>query len=164
MLKKLLLTLTIITLCTTAHARREPKDDYDNFNSDGEDYSDFNSTKDDPYRDWNSVLTLLASKGVNSNRINWGEVEASCQQIKATASDVKYNKCKYENAIKYNKYQKDSVFCKADAEQKYYRLGMSKQDSYSFKNSAFITCMRKTGWSDPGSWMGGKYTNGNRRR
>jgi hypothetical protein len=156
MLKKLLITAALITLCSTAYARREQKDDYDSFNSDGEDYKDFNSTKDNPYRDWNNVLNLLASKGINSNSINWGEVESSCQQIKATSAEFAYNKCKYESAVKYNKYQQDAKYCKASASQKYYRMGANDNNSADFKQSAYVTCMRKTGWNDPSSWMGGK--------
>jgi hypothetical protein len=154
MISKLFIT---ITLCSSAHARKEHKDDYDNFNSDGEDYQDFNSGKNDPYRDWNSVLSLLASKGVDSNKINWGEVESSCQQI-ANSSDIQLNKCKYENAVRYNKYQNDATYCTAEANQKYYKFGANERNAYDFKNSVYITCMRKIGWSDPESWIGGKNT------
>ncbi|MCE3233324.1 MAG: hypothetical protein K0R98_1581, partial [Rickettsiaceae bacterium] len=117
MIRKLLIVVSLI-LASFAYA--ESKDDYDNFNSDGQDYENFNSTAEDPYRNWNDVLVLLQKKGVNTNEIEWSEIDSSCMIIKNTSSEFEFNKCKYSNALNYSQYQKDKTYCKAAAEQKYY--------------------------------------------
>lgn len=165
MVKKILILILII-LTSSAYA-----DDYDNFNSDGVDYSDFNNSADDKYRDWKNVLSLLATKSVDTNNIDWDEVADSCSHIQNKRSGTDFNKCKYNNAIKYASYQKDSAYCDASAQQKYFdyikkanhniypgdkKIKLTQQEEKEFKDSAASICMRKSGWSDPHSWSSGK--------
>ena len=63
MFKNLIITTLIILSSLSAYA-----DDYDNFNSGGQKYKNFNSTKGDKYRDWNNVKNMLASKGIEVRR------------------------------------------------------------------------------------------------
>jgi hypothetical protein len=156
-------------------------DSYDKFNSDGEDYSHFNNSEDDKYRDWKNVLGLLAAKGVNTNSIDWDAVAASCANIQNKTSGNAYNKCKYKNTINYVKYQKDRVYCDAESHQKYfdyinqgnggttinnfvdsnnytvnYKATLNNQEIKKFKDSAYTICMRDAKWNNASSWVARK--------
>ncbi|MDB2415216.1 hypothetical protein N9W34_05540 [Rickettsiales bacterium] len=174
MFKNLIITTLIILISLSASA-----DDYDNFNSDGKRYKDFNSTKGDKYRDWNNVRNMLKAKGIDVLAIDWNAIETGCQEIKNRTPE-KYNKCKYDNAINYSDYTKDIDYCNAAADQKYFDYMQSNNTSFTANNSTItlersdtslnrrqqkeykysynVLCMRNLGW-DGGSWIGGKGNN-----
>ncbi len=136
-----IIILIIIACASFAYA----KDDYDNFNSDGQDYSKFNNSADDKFRDWKNVLSILATKGVDTNSVDWNAVADSCSHIQNKTSGNAFNKCKYNNAINYASYQKDANYCDATAQQKYFdytkrgnntgkKANLSKQEAKEFKD------------------------------
>ena len=175
-MKNKLIMLLVILYLYPAHA-----DDYKNFNSDGQKYKNFNSSKDDNYRSWNNVKSMLGTKGVNAEKIDWKAVEAGCKDSTYRAPD-QYNKCKYDNAIKYTRYIADVNYCNAFAEQQYFayidddnhdiiinntverRNGIEtrvetrskNRDKEEFKDSSSTLCMRDLGWDASGSWLAGK--------
>jgi hypothetical protein len=132
---------------------------------------------DDYFKNWNTVMDLLRSKGIEPNNIVWNSsgIEASCTFYKESANaDVEYNKCRYNKALDQKQFQLDTTYCKADAEQKYLQyvkpctsatlqvspdngtISPDSQDAQSYKNSYYITCMRNIGWNDPNSWLVGR--------
>ncbi len=162
MVKNIMMVMLILIGSSSAYA-----DDYDNFNSDGEDYSKFNSSADDKYRDWKNVLSMLASQGIDASAVDWSAIAPLCADKKNQAPD-KYNKCKYNNAINYDQYNKDISYCDATAEQRYFdyiradnggATASNGQYKKNFKGSWSILCMRNLGWNDAGSWQAGKREN-----
>lgn len=137
---------------------------------------------DSLYKDWNNVVSLLKSKGIEASKINWAMIEPACAIIKSIKSDTAYNECRFRRAWDQNQYEGDTNYCNAKSKQKYFefikpsitsivvrnikgelitateekKVEFSQQEADDFKNSAFVECMHGTGWSNPDSWLGGK--------
>ena len=138
---------------------------------------------DATFKDWNSVVDILFSKGIEVSGSLWKDISSKCSGFKDVTSQIPYNKCLYNKALDYKKYIDDVKYCTALAEQKYFEFikptlftTMQFRDSdgkvisainentavlnnnqiYEFKKSAKVVCLRDAGWNNPDSWQDGR--------
>jgi|GEM_PF-6499096 len=127
-------------------------------------------TDDVQYQDWNSVVELLRSRGIDASKIGWPLIESACYSLRSGGSDSEYNKCRFNKALDQNQYGSDQSYCNSQSELKYYEylkptsvngvnvapVNLNANQIVDFKNAAYISCMRGVGWNNPDSWVSGR--------
>jgi hypothetical protein len=133
---------------------------------------------------WFGLITYLKDAGVETSRVDWGEVGAQCSGFKRLSDKTRYNYCRYEKAINNYQHTQDRWYCKKASKLAYPVSSVSRFNDTSIsvvdnqnglsqttrvrsrprnvkelndrRDYFFEVCMREEGWINSNNWRAGR--------